>query len=964
MNCGLSVPGMLFRPLQDDNISFHEVSGLYQDSSGYIWIVTYSSVVRYDGYRMKAYPVGRESGGADGCLHRIVEESDGNMILGTERGLMRLDRTSGEIRRIDDRVTGQVNVTDLVRDRYGRIWIGGDNGVCRKDVGRDVFVKMDFRTGDGKYVTDVIDLLIDRFGSMWITTWASGIFRYDMEGGRLYSYSGGELRHAYVLAADGDDNLWIGTWGRGLLRAKISPDYGNVLEYVRMGHDPLRSDSLLDDTIYTVSPDASGNIWIGNRSGLSILERGADGTFRDSFINRSPSPDYGNLPCNEVNSVLMAHDGSIWTGMFGGVVCRVEESEGQTSPGFMDRILDNVRRVYSTGSVHSILRESDDIFWLGIAGHGMIRCSLDGGSFRNYRDIREFAGFQYTSDVDVMIRRRGGKEICFGSYDRGVWIYDPETGGTRLVNTATCGELTNDCITALAEDAGGNVWIGTRSGVFRMDSEGGVCPLASLAGDRDVSLECKISSISAGPSGDVWIATGYDGIIRVSADLSVERYLCTRCGGTGSFNSICADSSGRVWAGSMWNGLYRYDEEKNAFLKADAFAFLDGQGVTNIAEDPYGRIWVAANNSVVSFSPEDCGTVSYHSILREGAVDFFNHNSVVYLPEEDCMAFGCFGGIRTFACGVPEESAAAGPVGITEVRIDGKSAPAAGEVVMDRFSDALDIYFSLFDYRNSSDDIYRYRFRRAGAASGAWRIVTGNSASFRNLSPGKYVFEVCGSGNGSGSDFGCASICVTVKGNPWLSWWAFLSYVLAVAAVSTGAVLAVRSRSRFRRRVEVELENKLVFDLKDVDCTSVDRKFMQKAANVINEHIADSEFDLPMFAAEMAMSRTVLAEKFKELAGTSPMLSVTNARLQLAYRMITERKESFRVSDIAYSVGFSDAKYFSKRFKAKYGMSPKELIDKCSGVGGVERRNVPVTVAMMRTIFHPPALSYSYFCRC
>lgn len=937
VNRGLSGQCLRFCPLQDDNISFHEVSGLYQDSSGYIWIVTYSSVVRYDGYRMKAYPVGRESGGADGCLHRIVEESDGNMILGTERGLMRLDRTDGKIRRIDDRVTEQVNVTDLVRDSCGRIWIGGDNGVYRKDAGRDVFVKMDFRTGDGKYVTDVIDLLIDRFGSMWITTWASGIFRYDMDGGRLYSYSGGELRHAYVLAVDGDDNLWIGTWGRGVLRSKISPDYGGELGYVRMKHDALRSDSLLDDTIYTISPDASGNIWIGNRSGLSILRRGADGTFRDSFINRAPSPEYGNLPCNEVNSVLMAHDGSIWTGMFGGVVCRVEESEDQTAPGFMDGILDEVRRLYSTGSVHSMIRESDDVFWLGIAGHGMIRCSLDGASFRNYREIREFAGFQYTSDVDVMIRCRGGKEICFGSYDRGVWIYEPETGDTRLVNTATCGELTNDCITALAEDAGGNVWIGTRSGVFRMDAEGVVCSLTALSGDGDASLECKISSISAGPAGDVWVATGYDGIIHVSPDLSVERFPCRRCGGTGSFNSICADSSGRVWAGSTWNGLYRYDAGKDAFVKADAFAFLDGQGVTNIAEDPYGHIWVAANSAVVSFSPEDggdCGAVSYHSILQNDAVDFFNHNSAVYLPEEDCMAFGCFGGIRTFRCGGPEGDAPEGNAGITEVRIDGKPAPAAGEVVMDRFSDALDIYFSMFDYRNSSDDIYRYRFRRAGTDSGAWRIVTGNSASFRNLSPGKYVFEVCGSGNGSGSGTGCASLNVTVKGNPWLSWWAFLLYVLALAAVFAGVVLTVRSRYKFRRRIEIELENKLVFELKDVDCASVDRKFMQRAATVINEHIADSEFDLPMFAAEMAMSRTVLTEKFKELAGTSPMLSVTNARLQLAYRMITEQKESFRVSDIAYSVGFSDAKYFSKRFKAKYGMSPKELIDKCSGVGG------------------------------
>ncbi len=270
---GEGIENLRFRTLYDDNVTLSDVSTLYQDSRGYIWIVSYSSLVRYDGYRMRPYPLDHEGGKADGYLRRIIEEKSGKMILGTERGLMRLDPVSGEVSAIDDSLTGHINVADMERDSLGRLWIGGDKGVYRKDADSDTFTRMDFRTGEGggKYVTDVIDLLIDRYGFLWITTWSSGLFRYDMNSGRLYSYSEENLRSAYVLASDSEDNLWIGTWGRGLLRAKITESYTPELEYRRFRHSSARGDSLLDDVIYALSLDPERNLWIGSRSGLSIL---------------------------------------------------------------------------------------------------------------------------------------------------------------------------------------------------------------------------------------------------------------------------------------------------------------------------------------------------------------------------------------------------------------------------------------------------------------------------------------------------------------------------------------------------------------------------------------------------------------------------------------------------------------------------------------------------------------------
>ena len=131
---------MNFRPLQDSGILLNDVSALYQDSEGYVWIVTYSALVRYDGYQMKVYPSDKDSDGADGYLHRIMEGKNGTMLIGTERGLLKIDRRTGAMRKINDNVTEHLNVSAMAKDSLGRIWVGGDKGVFMGNASEDGFL--------------------------------------------------------------------------------------------------------------------------------------------------------------------------------------------------------------------------------------------------------------------------------------------------------------------------------------------------------------------------------------------------------------------------------------------------------------------------------------------------------------------------------------------------------------------------------------------------------------------------------------------------------------------------------------------------------------------------------------------------------------------------------------------------------------------------------------------------------
>lgn len=117
----------------------------------------------------------------------------------------------------------------------------------------------------------------------------------------------------------------------------------------------------------------------------------------------------------------------------------------------------------------------------------------------------------------------------------------------------------------------------------------------------------------------------------------------------------------------------------------------------------------------------------------------------------------------------------------------------------------------------------------------------------------------------------------------------------------------------------------LIFEAKELDYTSQDEEFLRKAVECVNTHLSDFEFDTTIFVQEMKMSRSTLNEKLKQLTDMTPLAFISSIRLQAAFRLLEEKKK-IRVSELAYSVGFNDPKYFSQCFKKKFGFLPKEHI--------------------------------------
>ena len=109
----------------------------------------------------------------------------------------------------------------------------------------------------------------------------------------------------------------------------------------------------------------------------------------------------------------------------------------------------------------------------------------------------------------------------------------------------------------------------------------------------------------------------------------------------------------------------------------------------------------------------------------------------------------------------------------------------------------------------------------------------------------------------------------------------------------------------------------------DITVSKLDEKLMEKAQEVIQQHLSDSDFSVEELSREIGLSRSGLYKKLTFITGRSPIEFIRIIRLRKGKDMLEEGETS--VSQIAWSVGFSP-KQFSKYFKEEYGCLPSDYV--------------------------------------
>lgn len=128
-----------------------------------------------------------------------------------------------------------------------------------------------------------------------------------------------------------------------------------------------------------------------------------------------------------------------------------------------------------------------------------------------------------------------------------------------------------------------------------------------------------------------------------------------------------------------------------------------------------------------------------------------------------------------------------------------------------------------------------------------------------------------------------------------------------------------------REKLRILFQKSNILEPSAVTVTSVDEKFLTALMKALEEGITDSDFSINSLESSMAMSHARFYRKITSLTGQSGQELLQNMRMKRAYQILTEKK-GLRVAEVAYMVGFTNPKYFSKCFKETYGIAPSELM--------------------------------------
>ncbi len=285
------------------------------DRTGIIWLATREAgVIKLQGRR-----TGFEGYATDEQLETVdtlVELTPDELLIGSRRGLWRLHR-EGDGPHLDHIPgSGSLFVNHLARGG-GRVFVSARSGLRLYDpVTRSLVDDSRFAGLEGISVTVVHPA---RDGSLWVGTWAEGLFHLPADGGEMVRYwTGGtpSLPDDYIslILPDEDGGLWLGHWYEGLSR--LSPSTGEIERF-----DSRRDDASALPAGHVHSAVVDGGVlWVGTSFGFARLD------LDSRQLTRIPISRLG-LPTS-VQRLELDQDGNVWIASSRGVK-RFDPSTGR-----------------------------------------------------------------------------------------------------------------------------------------------------------------------------------------------------------------------------------------------------------------------------------------------------------------------------------------------------------------------------------------------------------------------------------------------------------------------------------------------------------------------------------------------------------------------------------------------------------------------------------------------------------
>ena len=488
----------------------------------------------------------------------------------------------------------------------------------------------------------------------------------------------------------------------------------------------------------------------------------------------------GLITTDDIQDICLDRNDNLWAAQeFHGVAClSVENKRGET------RLLDASDGSIRSNQVRVMHQVTDSLFWV---------VNTQGDIYEGDARLKQLKpGNEQRVDIHSICTDHDGR-LWIGSRKNGLRRPD----GTWLRHAeGDISTLSGNNINALFCDRDGRIWAGCEEAQLDLISDNVSHYLPPQASPK---------VIIQSHDGTIWVGarTGLYGFRpeRLLQDSSQYRQVLTsRDIRYSDINCICEDVRGRLWVGTMGDGLYRSDDGGKSFSQLTVADGLINNEIQSLIATDDEVLWIATTNGITRYHISD-GHCEY--IYNEHNLQMnYNAEKCVCLLPNSQLAFGTNQGIVIYDIRQTRPALQQLPLTITGLLANGESvSPIAGKVSLAHNQNTLTIRFSTFTFNTST----RYTYWLEGYDRQWSEPTTYSFADYKNLPPGHYTLHVKAYDSNRSANAEC-QLAIVVRHPWWQTWWAFLIYFVVAAALGYAVYRQLRTVYNLRRRISIERE--------------------------------------------------------------------------------------------------------------------------------------------------------------
>ncbi|HTJ52495.1 MAG TPA: two-component regulator propeller domain-containing protein [Cyclobacteriaceae bacterium] len=747
----------------NEGLSHPEISSIFKDSRGFIWIGTGFGLNQFDGYKVKSFfhnPHDTTSLIADG-ISRLYEAPEGFLVVQTSRGLnlynsekenfvrrpepflakygasLQLlnivrdpdssfwfvepdkliryhDKKLIDIKHIEGDSSSIIkdNISDFAVNQKGDRWIVHSNGIAEKieivkgiaRVVQRVFVLYHFN----KSINTYYKIICDSDGDLWFCTpWLNqGVFQYNLLHKKLRQFTTNSPTmqlSANVISAlvEGPNGtIWIGTDHGGI---NIVDKRKSTIRFLLYREGDVTS--VAENSVTCLYRDDQGIMWNGTyKRGVSYYH---ENIYRFDLYRRY-ALDPGSLPFEDVNEFAEDARGNLWIGTNGGGLIYFDRQHGKfkqylNEPGNENSLSANV--------IVSLCVDSEHNLWIGTYKGGLNK--FDGKKFTRYKHV-EGDSLSIPSQNIWEVFEDSKKRLWIGTIEYGAAQFDKTTGKYHRLKLWGPNAMQSVTVNVIAEDRRGSIWFGTTNGIDVLSSDGKTFTHYSSDTTPNSLSHNIVMDILLDSKARLWVAT-FDGLNLF--DEATNGFKVYRHNGNNNAAlAVNEDSYGHMWT-STWDGLLEMVVLDSAANKVSFKRYTESDGIQGRQFNPFAGYKTRQGELVF-------GGPTGFNILNSRERKLEIPPTKVVLSELELYEK---------------------PVGIGE-KINGvvvldKSMSEASEIVLPPNKNFFSIKVSALNYFNPERDRYMYKLE---GLSTDWLPVdaTTHEIVFNSLNPGHYKLRV------------------------------------------------------------------------------------------------------------------------------------------------------------------------------------------------------------------------------